>query len=273
MKFKVGDKVRLKNGLVVGQCYGGLTFVDQMAFEGEDTVISVDRDGDVHLQNGKGFFFTPAMLNLSNGFRYQIGDKVRVRADLERKTYYMADGVTGDVAIPSMVEWAGKVVTIKAYDDDKYRIEEVAFNWTDEMFEGLANEPSEPANAPKLKNGDKVRIRKDLKEAHYDNVYCTDAMAQHAGETVTVREVRTRGDGTVIFEVVEKLGGCEPDWLWSLGMTEQTIEEPEAPAEVIFDMSFIPTEPMVILPKTDDAFTKAWMESFVRRNGGVPVNG
>jgi len=33
-RFKEGDKVRLKRGLVVDDVYGGLSFVDQMVFRG-----------------------------------------------------------------------------------------------------------------------------------------------------------------------------------------------------------------------------------------------
>lgn len=77
--------------------------------------------------------------------KYKIGDKVKVREDIEAWGRYGHELVT-----PIMAEFAGKLVTIskiynevKAYDinDDKG-----VWAWTDEMFE----------DAPKFKVGDMV---------------------------------------------------------------------------------------------------------------------
>lgn len=75
--------------------------------------------------------------------KYKVGDKVRVRSDLKcHKVYYMEDKETGDSFVEGMDELLGKVVTIKEINMfQKYRIEEMEYNWTDEMFEGLAEEP------------------------------------------------------------------------------------------------------------------------------------
>ena len=70
--------------------------------------------------------------------KYKVGDKVRVRSDLILgRRYLMEDKETGDSFIEPMDDLLGKVVTIKEIAR-KYRIEEMAYNWTDEMFEGLA---------------------------------------------------------------------------------------------------------------------------------------
>lgn len=75
--------------------------------------------------------------------KYKVGDKVRVRSDLKLgKHYLMEDEETGDSFVKPMDNLLGKVVTIKEITDrQKYRIEEMGFNWTDKMFEGLAEEP------------------------------------------------------------------------------------------------------------------------------------
>ena len=72
--------------------------------------------------------------------KYKVGDKVRVRSDLILgRRYLMEDKETGDVFVVPMDNLLGKVVTIKVITR-KYLIEEMAFNWTDEMFEGLVEE-------------------------------------------------------------------------------------------------------------------------------------
>lgn len=77
--------------------------------------------------------------------KYKVGDKVRVRSDLERydstgkiKQYCMEDGKHNTV-VDDMLNLAGKIVTIESYDG-QYCIEESSWHWTDEMFEGLAEE-------------------------------------------------------------------------------------------------------------------------------------
>lgn len=82
--------------------------------------------------------------------KYKVGDKVKVREDLEIwKTY------GSDVFIDDMAELKGKEVTIKSLcnHSDEYRIEEMNFTWTSDMFEGLAEEIK-----PNFKVGDKVEL-------------------------------------------------------------------------------------------------------------------
>lgn len=74
--------------------------------------------------------------------KFQIGDKVTVRSDLELNTTYGMEGNPYvDIAVNEMVDFAGKTVTIKEVDyhdgNLSYEIEEDkgAWSWTDEMFE------------------------------------------------------------------------------------------------------------------------------------------
>lgn len=73
--------------------------------------------------------------------KYKVGDKVVVRKDLvEHESYYMEDGLTRDSAVSEMMGHCGKVVTIcEITESGKYQIGD-GWNWTDEMFECLANE-------------------------------------------------------------------------------------------------------------------------------------
>ena len=65
--------------------------------------------------------------------RYKVGDKVRVRRDLETAVMY---GVL--CATYEMLK--EKIVTIKSVHDGYYKVVEDDYKWTDEMFEGLAEE-------------------------------------------------------------------------------------------------------------------------------------
>ena len=69
--------------------------------------------------------------------KYKVGDRVRVRSDLEGGEVYGLDYATS-----VMAEFSGKVVTIETLlIIGKYRVKECGYNWTDEMFAGLAEEP------------------------------------------------------------------------------------------------------------------------------------
>ena len=74
--------------------------------------------------------------------KYKVGDKVRVRKDLVDNSEYGEELFTGE-----MMQFVGKVVTIsELLDDDEYFIRETNsdYVWTDEMFDGLANDAIKP---------------------------------------------------------------------------------------------------------------------------------
>lgn len=74
--------------------------------------------------------------------KYKVGDKVRVRKDLVKgNRYKMKSNDYSDRVVQEMYEKAGKVVTIKRVSSSEYGyiIEEDDWNWTDDMFEGLAS--------------------------------------------------------------------------------------------------------------------------------------
>lgn len=74
--------------------------------------------------------------------KYKIGDKVRVRDDLELgKWYSMNNHTFSDFVNSKMITFKGKEVTILADNCyGMYRIKEDNgdYHWTDEMFSGLA---------------------------------------------------------------------------------------------------------------------------------------
>ena len=69
--------------------------------------------------------------------KYKVGDKVKVREDLVVGKMYGRQ-----ITVDSMVELKGGEVTIKSVcNGEEYRIEELGYTWTNEMFEGLVDEP------------------------------------------------------------------------------------------------------------------------------------
>lgn len=69
--------------------------------------------------------------------KYKVGDKVRVRSDLEKNTSY-----GGKIFVRGMAVHRGKNVEISKVHDDAYYIKESdrEWFWTDEMFEPVEEE-------------------------------------------------------------------------------------------------------------------------------------
>ena len=72
--------------------------------------------------------------------RFKVGDKVRVRRDLEAgKRYYMDDKKESDIFMFGMKEFLGEIVTIIGLFCEMYKIKDSEYVWTDEMFEPVCN--------------------------------------------------------------------------------------------------------------------------------------
>lgn len=67
--------------------------------------------------------------------KFKVGDKVRVREDLEINKMYGNYGFIKDMA-----HLKGKITTIKEVLKRGYRIEEYCYTWTDEMLEEVKKE-------------------------------------------------------------------------------------------------------------------------------------
>lgn len=68
--FKIGDKVKLKNDLVIGERYGLITLQSFMAFNGIGTVIECEPDGFYEVRLNKHdlcpYIYSEEMLELSD---------------------------------------------------------------------------------------------------------------------------------------------------------------------------------------------------------------
>ena len=77
--------------------------------------------------------------------KYKVGDKVKVRSDLEKNK-----GYGGWYTSESMVKMRGEIVTIRGVGSSAYELEENDLMWTDEMFEGLAEDELTAEEAIKI---------------------------------------------------------------------------------------------------------------------------
>lgn len=68
--------------------------------------------------------------------KYKIGDRVKIRKDLEENKQYGTH-----YFVEAMSKMRGLTLTIdEEYDNGTYRMKEIGYNWTEEMIEGLAEE-------------------------------------------------------------------------------------------------------------------------------------
>ena len=116
--------------------------------------------------------------------KYKVGDKVRVRRDLE-------DGETygGWDALEDMVKMRGEIVTIRRVRSSAYELEENYLMWTDEMFEGLVEEELTAEEAIKLKSemcgkGDYCFKCKFSLNNNTEGVCCDEFLAKHPEQFV-----------------------------------------------------------------------------------------
>lgn len=98
--------------------------------------------------------------------KYKVGDKVRVRKDLEVGEYYDTE-----VFIPDMKKYSGKTMTVDAIiSTGRYKLKEGGiWNWTDEMLEDAEDITILVKNNKVIaKMGNKVGIAKCSPEDEFD---------------------------------------------------------------------------------------------------------
>ena len=137
MKYKIGDKVRVREDLEVYKLYGREAFTSEMVpLKGKIVTISkvvgyrCEIEEDLFKCWWTDEMFLPVV-------KYKIGDKVLIREDLEIDKEYGKD-----FFISEMNFLKGKTVTIINVVDYKYKIKEDSgkWSWTSEMFSGKVSE-------------------------------------------------------------------------------------------------------------------------------------
>ena len=170
MKYKPGDRVKIRADLRPGEDYGGLKPVLSMCMKRGN--VATIKSSEVyncmllyHIEgDGCDFLWTEEMFEkiedkekVDAVMKYKVGDKVRIRHDLHESSNWC--GALVDVT-KDMLKRAGKVVTIsKVRDNNSYRIREDGgtYLWHESMIQGkVIPIRCEPKEAPKDAANDPV---------------------------------------------------------------------------------------------------------------------
>lgn len=154
--------------------------------------------------------------------KYQVGDKVLVRDDLEvGENYSMENGKSFNSFVIDMNKLSGKVVTIES-TDYQYRIEELNFGWTDEMFAGKV------VKKDVYEVGDKVVLREDLVGGNsYGDLYFNESMSRQKGKALTLESNSPNGH----FSIREASFYYSNEMFIGAVITDAIVEEDETFSE------------------------------------------
>lgn len=218
--YKIGDRVLIRKGIKEGESPNGVYIVPEMVLKAGTIVtlkshnkkgfrINEDTwnwpesvfDRIVTPEDEKQFAGSNKISNESEpkkeiGSKYKVGDRVVVRSDL----------VTGkcgaDSVVGNMLRQAGKTVTIAAINVENptvYSIKEDSWNWTNEMFEGLAKPESEKTYFivnVQFETGAvyKYQVKKDARIRIGDKVFVDGAKAGEVGTCISKPEELTESE-------------------------------------------------------------------------------
>jgi uncharacterized protein YodC (DUF2158 family) len=238
-KFKVGDKVRVKEGLIASKVYGGVNFSSYMSDSiGKVGTVKKERQDKHHnlilysldiegIEDIQEYFYSEEMLELvTDEPKFKVGDKVRVKEGLETPRFY------GGVFFSShMRESVGKVGIVIEVQLDNV----ILYTLDIEGFEGLksyvysAEMLELVIDGPKFKVGDKVRVKEGLKVGDGDNLCTvTEEMLQYCGKEFTI--------STICKKHITLLGCYSRaecfEWSFTADMLELIQDEPQAPYEL-----------------------------------------
>ena len=116
--------------------------------------------------------------------KYKVGDKVRVRSDLN------VNLDCSPTVVEEMLCKAGDIVTISAVNDNDYRIDGFRYYWTDEMFEGLVEGELTAEEAIKVltdmcaRGCKNCELGKLVKESRYS--FCSAYRREHPDKVIEI---------------------------------------------------------------------------------------
>ena len=135
MKYKVGDKVKNREDLDADKMYGTWDCSPDMIYYGGMIATIVKcYDNSYHIDvDNEGYDWTDEMLEeYEHTSKFNVGDKVRVKRDLEVGKRY--NGLT---VYNRMYMCHDIIMTIEKCDDDNYLCEENGYWWGEDMLEKI----------------------------------------------------------------------------------------------------------------------------------------
>lgn len=135
--------------------------------------------------------------------RYKVGDKVRVRSDLN------VNLDCSPTVVEEMLCKAGDIVTISAVNDNDYRIDGFRYYWTDEMFEGLVEGELTAEEAIKVltdmcaRGCKNCELGKLVKESRYS--FCSAYRREHPDKVIEILKQWKKDHEKKEVEVTQKI--------------------------------------------------------------------
>jgi hypothetical protein len=175
MKYEVGDKVKIREDLVPEIMYGKEKFVSRMEeYRGcEATIVDAfyRNGGDLYLidVDDKCWYWTDEMFEEEHKHisKFNIGDKVRVRRDLEVGKEYNRLTLT-----KGMYACHHGIMTIESADDDNYTCIESCYWWGEDMLEKVGEtEDNTKMTVEDLLNKTDVEVGGLIITVYYPNAY------------------------------------------------------------------------------------------------------
>ncbi len=135
--------------------------------------------------------------------KYKVGDKVRVRSDLN------VNLDCSPTVVEEMLCKAGDIVTISAVNDNDYRIDGFRYYWTDEMFEGLVEGELTAEEAIKVltdmcaRGCKNCELGKLVKESRYS--FCSAYRREHPDKVIEILKQWKKDHEKKEVEVTQKI--------------------------------------------------------------------
>lgn len=135
--------------------------------------------------------------------RYKVGDKVRVRSDLN------VNLDCSPTVVEEMLCKAGDIVTISAVNNNDYRIDGFRYYWTDEMFEGLVEGELTAEEAIKVltdmcaRGCKNCELGKLVKESRYS--FCSAYRREHPDKVIEILKQWKKDHEKKEVEVTQKI--------------------------------------------------------------------
>lgn len=215
-KYKVGDRVKIREGLEDGELYGNVVFVYGMKKHKEVTISRIEsNDEGIIYVSDNNYYYTDEMIEGLVDSKYKVGDKLKIKEDLVIGEYYGCNSF-----VENMKQYTE--ITIKKVCHDRptieYLSEENNYYYTAEMIEGLVSNN-------KYKIRDRVKIKDDLVVGErYGGTMFVSGMKAH--KEITIRSLETRIDGKCVY-VSEEDRYCYTD-----EMIEGLIKEEEGDVDM-----------------------------------------
>lgn len=198
MKYKVGDKVKIRKDLKEGNVYGGLTLWGgpMASFKGSTlTICKVNTEDNLYYFEEIGFCFSEEMIerkvNMKDSFK--VGDRVQIKSWKEMKKEFPIENgnirtSNGVFFVSNMKHLCGRYATIESIDRNYVELTnwsdtkgDLCWNYTIGMFKKVAK----TFTKADLKEGDILTLRNGKTGTYSSNMNIYGLRKDHINKDLT----------------------------------------------------------------------------------------